>query len=1155
MKSPRVSLAALLGAQAQVTFNDNAAKFMLIALAQFPGVLGDFDPNLIRGLLSGLLVLPFILFSPLAGWVVDRFAKSKVLSISLCAQAIIMALLTAALWGRSLWGAVACFVLLALQATVFAPAKRGILRELVSAEALPRAVGLMEMLSVTFILAGIFGGGWLFDRLTHHKLQEGLAAPEAAWSGALLTAVLLTVLSVLSWLVFQLVERTRAQSAEPFRTNIFWRHGAQVAELWRDRPLLRATYGIMFFYGLGAYLLVLLIQMGADLHDGSVGSATAAGFMALLLGVGTLMGNFLAGLLSRRGVELGLAPIGGALLAGALVALGLIGHASTAFDCWLVVAGFASGLFLVPLYAYIQETAGAHRRGRVLAAVGLLDSIAGLAANGLFVLLAGDKLFNWDPDTQLFALAGLTVLMLAFALKHLPHHTLCTVMRLIGPVFYRVRVRGHLHIPAGGALVICNHLSYVDAVVLQIASPRPLRFIAFAGFVKSPVMRFVFRAAGVIPVLTNRPMKGIRLATEAIKQGELVCVFPEGAISRTGQLMELKRGFGLIAELARAPVVPAVIDGLWGSIFSFAGNKYLWKSPRLMPTPVCVLFGRPIPPGRANRDLARVALLDLGEEAFQERPVLRRHLAREVVRSLAKRPRQVAVVDRTAERRSVSAAQLLAVSAALARRIRRNIPEQRVGIVLPPGAGAHIANLAVACAGKTPVNLNFTVGRAAIEASLRLGEIKTVITADAMRAKLPFFPFPEQTLDLQGEIAAMGGKRAVLPWFLAAWLLPNQWVADLLGLPREGDREEAGLLFTSGSSGEPKGVVLSHRNILANCAQISSLSILPDTAIMVGCLPLFHSFGYTVTLWYPLLRGCRVVTLPSPLDTRKIIEAIQQEKATVMIGAPTFMRPFLKKATKDELQSLNLVVTGAEKLPMDLYDGFLASFGIEMLQGYGLTETTPASNINQHHPAITTATAEPQLGKKAGAVGRLMPGMSARIMDPDTNQELPMNSTGMVWLRGANVFAGYLKDPEKTAAALKDGWFITGDLGRFDDDGFLYIEGRLSRFSKIGGEMVPHGTIEQRIVETFGWNQNEGPTAVVTGVPDAAKGEAIVLLTTEDVTVEQLRARLLETGLPNLWIPKIVRRVDQIPMLGTGKTDLKACRSLAIELINAATAD
>jgi acyl-[acyl-carrier-protein]-phospholipid O-acyltransferase/long-chain-fatty-acid--[acyl-carrier-protein] ligase len=496
---------------------------------------------------------------------------------------------------------------------------------------------------------------------------------------------------------------------------------------------------------------------------------------------------------------------------------------------------------------------------------------------------------------------------------------------------------------------------------------------------------------------------------------------------------------------------------------------------------------------------------------------------------------------------ALNCAQLYAAAAALSRRIRATVPEQRVGIVLPPGAAAFIANLAVSCAGKIPVNLNFTAGRAAIETSLRIAGIKTVISADVLRARVKDFPWPDNTVDLRKEMEAAGGKKAMLPWLLAAWLLPNQWCAGLLGLPKVGDRQEAGLLFTSGSSGEPKGVALTHRNILANCAQISSLSILPESCSLLGCLPVFHSFGFTVTLWYPLLRGCSVVTVPSPLDTRKIIDAIHDEHVTVMIAAPTFVRPILKKAQPAELKSLDLVITGAEKLPDDLFRGFLENFHLEILQGYGLTETTPASCINQPHPPIVTSTGEPQAGKRTGAVGRMMPGMTARIVDPDTGAELPFTQTGLVLLRGANVFQGYLDDSEKTRSAFRDGWFVTGDLGRFDDDGFLIIEGRLSRFSKIGGEMVPHGTVEQKIVQVFAWEQTDSPVAMVTGVPDAAKGEALVLLTTRDITSDELRSKLLDSGVPALWVPKIIVRVEKIPMLGTGKTDLKGARELALK--------
>lgn len=1141
MKLPRASLAALLGAQTQVTFNDCAAKLMLVSLAQQLARQGDWDEKVVVGLIGGVLLLPYILFGPICGWMSDRFSKRSVFNAALIIQVVVVALLIGAVWMKSFGAALGCFFLLSVQTAILAPAKRGIILEYVGPERLSRYVGYMEMATITAILVGSFAGGWMFS----HWLVEG----GDPWRAAMNTSLVLMVLSFLAWAIFQVAAPTPAQSTEPFRWSLWVRHFTDVAEVWRERPLWRAVMGICFFYGAGGYMSSLIPQVAFEMESGGPRTGAVQGVMLLMVGVGTMFGNLAAGLFSRRGIELGLAPIGGVLLCGCLAAMSIAEPGSRSFTALLIGAGFSSGLFLVPLYAFVQQRAGDHRRGRILAGVSLIDSAVGLGAAGLYAALAADDLGAMSTQGQLVFLAVVTGLMVVYALWHLPHQTVCTVMRFFGPIFYRVRARGQENLPTRGALLICNHLSYVDAVVLQIASPRPIRFVAFAGLAKNPTVRFLFRAAGVIPVAPGKPMKGIRLAVDAIKDGELVCVFPEGAISRTGQLMQLQRGFETIARQAGAPVIPTVIDGLWGSVFSFAGNKYLWKSPRLMPTHVCVLFGPALPADRADAAHARRALLDLGEEAFQARPTLRRHVARECVRALAKRPRHVEVVDRTADRRVVTAGQLLAVAAALSRRIRRNVPEQRVGIVLPPGAGAHIANLAVACAGKVPVNLNFTVGRAAVEAALRIGEIKTVITADAMRAKVPNFPFPENTLDLKREIEAMGGKKAILPWLLAAFLLPNQWIADLLGLPRTGDNDEAGLLFTSGSSGEPKGVVLTHRNILSNCSQVSSLSILPDSAVIVGCLPVFHSFGFTVTMWYPILRGCRVVTLPSPLDTRKIVEAIQQEKATVMVGAPTFIRPFLKKATKEELKSLDLVVTGAEKLPMDLYESFLSQFGIEVLQGYGLTETTPVASVNQHNPPVTTSTAEPQEGKRTGSVGRLMPGMTARIVDPDTGDELPMSSTGMLWLKGPNIFPGYLKDPEKTATAIRDGrWFVTGDLGRMDEDGFLYIEGRLSRFSKIGGEMVPHGTIEARIAELFGWDQNEGPTCVVTGVPDVAKGEALVLLTTQEVTPDQVRAKLLEAGLPNLWVPRLIRRVEKIPMLGTGKTDLKGCRTLAIEL-------
>ncbi|WP_221030079.1 AMP-binding protein [Actomonas aquatica] len=718
-------------------------------------------------------------------------------------------------------------------------------------------------------------------------------------------------------------------------------------------------------------------------------------------------------------------------------------------------------------------------------------------------------------------------------------------------ILYRVRFSGAEKLPQGGALLAANHLSYVDVLVLQLACPRPIRFVGFEGMRDSHwVFRWAFKLSKSIAITPENALGATRAVVDHLKRGELVLLFVEGAISRTGQLMRLRRGYQLMAQKAGVPVVPVVHDGLWGSIFSFSGNRYLFKSPRLKRTHVFVAWGDPVaadqlPPERLRRDM-----LDLAEHAFQQRPQLKRHLGREVVRGLARRPWRLEIVDRTAGRREIKAGQLLAAAAALSRHIRRTIPDRRVGIVLPPGAGGSIANLAVLCAGKIPVNLNFTAGRASIETSLKLGEITTILSAEAVQAKVKDFPWPEKTLDLRKEMEAMGGKKAVLPWLLGAWLLPNQWFADLLGLPKYGDREEAGLLFTSGSSGEPKGVVLTHRNILSNCWQISSLSILPDSATMLACLPIFHSFGFTVTLWYPMMRGCRVVTVPSPLDTRKIVDSIREEEATVLIGAPTFLRPLVKRAESRDLRSLNLVVSGAEKMPLDLYEAVKEKFHIEIMQGYGLTETTPATNINQPNPLRPdTVGAEPQLGKRLGSVGRMMPGMTARILNPDTMEEQSFSQQGIVAFKGGNVFEGYLKNPEKTAEAFHGDWFITGDLGRFDEDGFLYIEGRLSRFSKIGGEMVPHGTVEQRIIDVFDLDQSEGYIIAVMGVPDSSKGEALVLLTTLELTVAEVREKLLAVGVPNLWVPKVVKHLDVIPVLGTGKLDLKGCKDAALACV------
>lgn len=532
-------------------------------------------------------------------------------------------------------------------------------------------------------------------------------------------------------------------------------------------------------------------------------------------------------------------------------------------------------------------------------------------------------------------------------------------------------------------------------------------------------------------------------------------------------------------------------------------------------------------------------ILDKGLDAFNRREELDSHLGCLAVRGLSSSPFRKQVVDLTRERKELTSGMLLAVALTLAQRWKEAIPDKRVGVVFPAGLGGFLTNLALTLADKVPVNFNFSAGRTAIEQAFDIGQVRKVISARPIKEKIPDFPWPEDLVDLVRERAYIR-KKDVLKRLALITLLPARRLVKHYEVPTRGGDREAGLLFSSGSTGSAKGIPLTHRNIIANCLQIRDCHLLNREQILLACLPTFHSFGFTAAMWYPLLYGVRCVTLPSPLETRKIAEAIEAEKATVMMGTPTFFRPYFKRAGKEQLASLQYVVSGAEKTPPGFAERWERHFGSTYLEGYGLTETSPVASVNL--PEIP----EEPLGKRAGSVGRIMNGMRARIIDPSTGQVLPLNQRGILDLQGANVFKGYLNNREATEQVFHDGWFRTGDLARIDKDGYLFIEGRISRFSKLGGEMVPHGRVEQIVAECFELEDAESPLVAVTGVSDEVKGEALVLLAAVEIRPDELRSRMLKAGIPNLWIPRIILRVDTIPSLASGKLDLKALDALAL---------
>jgi acyl-[acyl-carrier-protein]-phospholipid O-acyltransferase/long-chain-fatty-acid--[acyl-carrier-protein] ligase len=710
-------------------------------------------------------------------------------------------------------------------------------------------------------------------------------------------------------------------------------------------------------------------------------------------------------------------------------------------------------------------------------------------------------------------------------------------------LIYRVTVTGHEQLPKGGFLLLPNHITWVDAILLQLSTPRQIRFLIDENYYRNRVLNPFLKLTGCIPITPRRAKDGIRAAAERVRAGDIVCLFPEGQLSRSGTLLRLRRGYELIARQAEAPVVPVWLDQLWGSIFSFQGGRFFTKWPRSLPYDVAVAFGKPLTADEADIATVREELLKLGEACYSQRADLREHLAYGCLRGLKRRPFQTAIIDGM-DHSTLSRGKLLGVATALARHLRQRCTDQRrIGVVLPPGKGGVVANVAIVLAGKIPVNINFTSSREAIVSAQTQGELKTIVTARAMAKRLEEFPWTPEVLYLDEVLPAM--KPAILAWWLVCLITPTRMLARLLHIPRIGDREEAVLLFTSGSSGLPKGVALTHRNILGNVSQFAALLDAGSDALILASLPFFHSFGCTVTLWYPVIEGVKILTFPSPLEAAKIAALVERYGATVMFATPTFLRAYLRKAEPQQLRSLRLLITGAEKLPNELAHAFDARFGKAVLEGYGLTETSPVLSVNLPDPVPKQPTDPIQPACRLGSTGKLAPGIAAEIRDPETDEKLSLHDTGMLWVKGPNIFDGYLKDPERSAEVLRDDWFKTGDLGRFDEDGFLFIEGRLSRFSKIGGEMVPHELVEQKIIGALQLDGQSERVITVMGVADEAKGEALVLLSSIDVDLQQLRAALRAADVPNLWVPRTIRRVEAIPVLASGKLDLGKCKELA----------
>ena len=1121
---------ALIVTQVQGAFSDNVVKNLVVFVALFGANLTLAEKNRYGESIAALFALPFILFSMAGGFLADRFSKRSVMLGVKIFELLIMALILAGLWHWDKNLLLAGVFLMGTHSAFFGPAKYGSLPELLPERRLSWGNGILELGTFLAIILGTVAAAVVSQAF--HGRQ---------W----LSGVLLVALAVTGF--FSCLGITAVPAADPAKKF----HPNFPAEIWRqlrslrgDRPLWLALAGNTYFNFLGMLLLLNLFFYGAEtLHV----SETRIGLLNVSLAVGIGLGSLAAGCLSGGKIEYGLVPLGAFGLA--LFSLALARPSVTAGGSFALLAllGFSGGFFIVPVAALLQHRPARKEKGQVQALANWLAFVGVFLASGAHWLLA--QKMSCSPRSIFLAGGLLTLAGALYALCLLPDALLRFLLWCVTNTIYRLRIVGRDHVPeTGGALFVCNHVSFADAVLLIAATDRRIRFLMFKDFYEKPWVKPFAKMLRVIPVSSGqRPrelLAAMQAASAAIRQGEVVCIFAEGEITRIGQLLPFRRGLERIMKDVDAPVVPVALDGLLGGPLSFRRGRLVHLFTARCPHPVTVSFGPPLP-SDVTPFAVREAVQELQVNAWQLRRARMRPLHRNLIRMAREHPRRFGFAD--AASGGITFGTALVKTVFLARRLRKIWHGQkRVGIFLPPSVPGALVNYAAFLSGRVPVNLNYTLSASGLAACAQACGIRTVITSRRFLEKLKLTP-PGEVIFLE-DLAAGPTALEKLTAFALAHLAPVFLLEKFFGSARTGMDDLATVIFSSGSTGEPKGVMLSHFNLLANVEQCGEVIALDASQRLLGILPFFHSFGFTVTLCLPLVLGTGVVFYPNPLDARAVGAAVREHEVTVMLATATFLQIYLRAVPPEDFGSLRLIVTGAEKLPERLAAAFAERFGIRPFEGYGCTECSPAVAVNAWD---YRAAGVYQVGGKPGKIGQPVPGMRVRITDaenPWSGKILPPGEAGLLLVRGPNVMLGYLNAPEKTAAVLRDGWYCTGDVAMLDADGFLQITGRLNRFSKIGGEMIPHLRIEEKLQELAGVAEI---AFVVVGVPDEKRGERLVVL--HRLAENDLAAcleKLAACDLPNLWKPKAdaFYRVENFPVLGTGKLDLRGVQETALRL-------
>lgn len=1109
---------------------------------------------ILTAIVNALILLPFILlFSP-AGYFSDRFPKNKVMRTAAWAGVVITLLITACYYAGWFWAAFSLTFMLAIQSAIYSPAKYGYIKELVGTEKLAHANGAVQAITIvgillgTFVFSGLFEV-FLFERVTDNNAAILLRIAPLGW----LLVALATIELVLS---YRLPQQSHPDTQKRFAFGRYLKLGYLHTNLraLRGRQVIwLSIIGLSTFWAISQVLLATFPEF-AKTTLGETNTLVIQGLLACS-GIGIIIGAIIAGRCSRKHIETGLIPLGALGLAITLALLPTL-ETYTALAINFTVLGVMGGIFMIPLNALVQYHAKEQELGTVLAGNNWVQNITMLSFLGLTVAFAH---FGLKSSTLLSLLTLVAVIGTGYTVKQLPHSFVRFLVSLLFKHHYRINVVDFEKLPArGGVLMLGNHISWIDWALVQIACPRPVRFVMQREIYNRWYLKPLLSRLGMIPISTGNSKEALARINQLLQQGEVVCLFPEGAISRNGHLGKFHAGFERTVEgVENAVILPFYLRGLWGSAFSRATGKLRDEASFLGRSfgarrDIVVAFGDPLPLTTTTAELKQ-KVFELSVSAWEEHTQTFDPLALTWIKTAKRNRAQHFMVD--SDGTTFSYGRTLVASLAFAKAMRRYSQEENIGLVLPASSASLISNMAVLLNDKTIVNINYTSNATAVQASIASAHIKTVFTSKRFITKLQQRGIAIDEMLSATQLVFLEDVKAELSKFalakaLVLSLLPARLIYLLLGCKRKLS-DPAAILFSSGSEGTPKGIVLSQGNIIANCKQISDVLDTRTSDVFMNSLPPFHSFGLTVTTMMPMLEGIPVVCHPDPTDVLGIAKAIARYRATVLCATATFLRLYSKNSKVEPLMldSLRIVVAGAEKLQSSTRSEFEGKFNKKIYEGYGTTETTPVVSVNIPD-MLDTAYWKVQKGNRSGSVGMALPGSSIRIVDPQTLASLAVNEDGLILVAGTQLMLGYLNDDEKTSQAIitLDGrrWYKTGDKGHLDEDGFLTIIDRYSRFAKIGGEMISLGTIEETARKILIITEPEVELAAIS-ISDEKKGERILLFVAGDadkLDATALRQTLLTGGMEGLMLPAEVRLITELPKLGTGKLDYKALSAL-----------